>query len=40
MVIATHQEHQLSPLQLKITLEKTQFEQAHEHRVLGATIDD
>ena len=31
--------HQLSPLQLKLTLEKTDIEQVHEHRVLGVTID-
>ena len=39
MVIATRQKHQLSPLQLKIILEKTDIEQVHEHRVLGVTID-
>ena len=39
MVIATGQKHQLSPLQLKLTLEKTDIEQIHEHRVLGVTID-
>ena len=39
MVIATGQKHQLSPLQLKLTLEKTDIEQIHEHRALGATID-
>ena len=39
MVIATHQKHQLSPLQLKLTLEKTDIEQVHEHLVLGVTID-
>ncbi|WP_295438308.1 hypothetical protein, partial [Thiolapillus sp.] len=39
MVIATRQKHQLSPLQLKLTLEKTDIEQVHEHRVLGVTID-
>ena len=39
MVIATRQKHQLSPLQLKLTLEKTDIEQIHEHRALGATID-
>ena len=39
MVIATHQKHQLSPLQLKLTLEKTDTEQVREHRVLGVTID-
>ena len=40
MVIATGQKHQLSPLQLKLTLEKTDIEQVHEHHVLGVTIDD
>ena len=39
MVIETRQKHQLSPLQLKLTLEKTDIEQVHEHRVLGVTID-
>ena len=37
MVIATRQKHQLSPLQVKLILGKT--EQVHEHRVLGVTID-
>ena len=35
MVIATRHKHQLSPLQLKLTLEKTD----NEHRVLGVTTD-
>ena len=39
MVIATRQKHQLSPLQLKLTLEKIDIEQVHEHRVLSVTID-
>ena len=39
MVIATRQKHQLSPLQLQLTLEKTDIEQVHEHRVLGVTIN-
>ena len=39
MVIATRQKHQLSPLQLKLALEKTDIEQVHEHRVLRVTID-
>ena len=39
MVIAIRQKHQLSPLQLQLTLEKTDIEQVHEHRVLGVTID-
>ena len=39
MVIATRQKHQLSPLQLKLTLAKTDIEQVHEHLVLGVTID-
>ena len=39
MLIATRQKHQLSPLQLKLTLEKTDIEQVHEHRVLGVTKD-
>ena len=39
VVIATRQKHQLSPLQLKLTLKKTDIEQVHEHRVLGVTID-
>ena len=39
MVIATRQKHQLNPLQLKLTLEKTDTEQVHEHRVLGVTIN-
>ena len=39
MAIATRQKHQLSPLQLKLTLEKTYIEQVHEHHVLGVTID-
>ena len=39
MVIAARQKHQLSPLQLKLTLEKTDIEQVREHRVLGLTID-
>ena len=39
MVIATRQKHQLSPFQLKLTLEKTDIEQVHEHLVLGVTID-
>ena len=38
MVIATRQKHQLSPFQLRLTLEKTDIEQVHEHRVLGVTI--
>ena len=40
MVIATGQKHQVSPLQLKLTLEKTDIEQVHEHHVLGVTTDD
>ena len=39
MVIATPQKHQLSPFQLKRTLQKTDNEQVHEHRILGVTID-
>ena len=39
MAIATRQKHQLSPLQLKLTLEKTDIEQVHEHCVLGVIID-
>ena len=39
MVIATCQKHQLSPLQFKLTLGKTDIEQVHERRVLGVTID-
>ena len=39
MVIATRQKHQLRPLQLKLTPEKTDIEQVHEHHVLGVTID-
>ena len=39
IVIATRQKHQLSPLQLKLTLEKTDIEQVNEHRVLGVIID-
>ena len=39
MVIATPQKHQLGPLQLKLTLDKTDIEQVHEHLVLGVTID-
>ena len=39
MVIATRQKHQLSPLHLKLTLEKTDIEQVHEQCVLGVTID-
>ena len=39
MVIATCQKHQLSPLQLTLTIEKTDIEQVHEHRILGVTID-
>ena len=39
MVIATRQKQQQSPLQLKLTLEKTDNEQVHEHCVLGVTID-
>ena len=39
MVIATRQKHQLSPFQLKLTLEKTDIEQVHEHRAMGVTID-
>ena len=39
MVIATRQTHELSPLQLKLTLENRDIEQVHEHRVLGVTID-
>ena len=39
MVIATPQKHQLGPLQLKLTLDKTDIEQVHEHRVLGVTRD-
>ena len=37
-MIATRQKHQLSPLQLKLTLEKTDIEQVNEHRVLDVTI--
>ena len=40
MVTATRQKHQLSPLQLKLTLEKRYIEQVHEYHVLGVTIDD
>ena len=39
LVIATRQTHELSPLQLKLTLENRDIEQVHEHRVLGVTID-
>ena len=39
MMIATRQKHQLSPFQLKLTFEKTDIEQVHEHRVLGVSID-
>ena len=39
MVIATRQKHQLSHLQPKLTLEKTDIEQVHEHCVLAVTID-
>ena len=39
MAITTRQKNQLNPLQLKLTLEKTDIEQVHEHRVLGVTID-
>ena len=39
MVIATRRKHQLSPLKLKLTLEKTDIEKVHQHRVLGVTID-
>ena len=39
MVTATRQKHQLSPLQFKLTLGKTDIEQVHERRVLGVTID-
>ena len=39
MVIATRQKHQLSPLQLKLTLEKTDIEKVHQHRVLDVKIN-
>ena len=39
MAIATRRKHQLSPFQLKRTLQKTDNEQVHEHRILGVTID-
>ena len=39
LVIATPQKHQPSSLQLKLTLEKTDIEQVHQHCVLGVTID-
>ena len=39
MVTATRQKHQLSPLQFKLTLGKTDIEQVHDRRVLGVTID-
>ena len=39
MVSATRQRHKLRPLQLQLTLEKTNIEQVHEHRVLGVIID-
>ena len=39
MVTATRQKHQLGPVQLQLTLERTDIEQVHEHRVLGVTID-
>ena len=38
-MIVTRQKHRLSSLQLNLTLEKTNIEQVHEHRVLGVTID-
>ena len=40
MMIATHQKHQLSPLQLRLSLGKTHIEQVRELRVLGVAIDD
>ena len=39
MVITARQKHQLSPLQLKLTLEQTDIELVHEHRVLNAIND-
>ena len=39
MVIAIRQTHQLSPLPLKLTLEKTDIEQVHEYCALDVTID-
>ena len=38
-MIATRQKHQLSPFQLKLTFEKTDIEQVHEHCALAVTID-
>ena len=40
IVIATRQRHQLRPLQLQRTLEKTRIEQVYEHRVLGVITDN
>ena len=40
MVIAKRQKHQLGPLHLRLTFEKTHIEQVHEHRVLDIVIDD
>ena len=40
MVIATRQNHQLSPLRLKLDIDSKTVVQVKEHRVLGITIDD
>ena len=39
MVFTTRREHQLSPLQLKLILQKTDIEQVHEQRPLGVILD-
>ena len=39
MVSVTRQNHHLSPLQLKLTVEKTHIEQVHKYPVLGVKID-
>ena len=39
MVIATHQKHQLSPLQIKLALGKNDTKQVPEHHILGIIID-
>ena len=39
MLITSRQKHQIEPLTLNLSLNSTQVEQVHEHRLLGVIID-
>ena len=40
MVLTTRQKHQLRPLTLSLSINNSNIEQVHQHRVLGVIIDD